>query len=75
MKKTIIFTDLDATLLEGAPEADSSAPAHRQELVGIFDAALAAVDPYYAVLKAVHIIRPHHRGRGWQGHGAHGIGY
>ena len=55
MKKTIIFTDLDATLQEGAPEADSSAPAHRQELVGIFDAALAAVDPYYAVLKAVHI--------------------
>jgi glycerate 2-kinase len=51
MKKTII----SRTQLEGTPEADSSASAHRQELVGIFDAALAAVDPYNAVLNVARI--------------------
>jgi len=42
-------------LLEDAPGANSSAPAHRQDLAGIFEAALAAVDPYNAVLKAVRV--------------------
>jgi glycerate 2-kinase len=55
MKKTINFTDLNGTLLEDTPEADSSVLAHRQDMVGIFEAALAAVDPYTAVLKAVRI--------------------
>jgi glycerate 2-kinase len=42
-------------LLEDAPEADSSAPTHRHDLVLIFEAALAAVDPCNAVLKAVRV--------------------
>ncbi|MGA8864379.1 MAG: HAD-IIB family hydrolase [Gallionella sp.] len=42
-------------LLARNPEAGS--PAHRQELVGIFDAALAAVDPCNAVLNALRVER------------------
>ncbi|MGA7595473.1 MAG: HAD-IIB family hydrolase [Gallionella sp.] len=38
-----------------ADEPAAGSPIHRQELAGIFDAALAAVDPYKAVLNAVRI--------------------
>ena len=40
-------------LLADEPQAGS--PLHRQELAGIFNAALAAVDPYNAVLKAASV--------------------
>lgn len=55
MKKTITSTNLKESPPGGTPEADSSASAHRQELVGIFDAALAAVDPYNAVFNAARV--------------------
>ncbi|MGB9094242.1 MAG: HAD-IIB family hydrolase, partial [Gallionella sp.] len=44
-------------LLADEPETDS--PLHLQELAGIFDAALAAVDPYNAVLNAVRLEHNH----------------
>jgi glycerate 2-kinase len=42
-----------------ADESEAGSPLHRQELAGIFDAALAAVDPYSAVLNAVRIEHDH----------------
>ncbi len=44
-------------LLADEPQAGS--PLHRQELAGIFDAALAAVDPFNAVLNAVRVEQDH----------------
>lgn len=55
MKKTISFTGQNVNLTEDNSEAGSSVPAHRQDMVGIFEAALAAVDPFTAVLKAVRV--------------------
>ena len=54
MKKTIVFTDLDETLMDEATYS-YTALSDRQNLVDIFDAALAAVDPCNAVLKALRI--------------------
>ena len=42
-----------------AEESEAGSPLHRHELAGIFDAALAAVDPYNAVLNAVQIEHDH----------------
>ena len=42
-----------------ADESAAGSPVHRLELAGIFDAALAAVDPYNAVLNAVRMEHDH----------------
>jgi len=42
-----------------AHDTESTAPADREILAGIFNAALAAVDPYNAVLKAASVVHDH----------------
>ena len=55
MKKTVTFTDPDETLLDGVSRSHAETLPDQQNLVGIFNAALAAVDPYNAVLKATSV--------------------
>lgn len=55
MKKTFTFSGLNETLLDGVNHSRAEPLPDQQNLVSIFNAALAAVDPYNAVLKAASV--------------------
>jgi len=55
MKKNVTSSDPDETLLDGVNRSRTEPLPDQQNLVDIFNAALAAVDPYNAVFKATSV--------------------